>query len=130
MSSRAPETFYVSQGVYNWSADPQGVYFLKKAASYGVPILTAFVNSAPPAFTTFGFTCGGGISDSQFGGFAQYLADVVKHFRDEEGVKFTHVSPMNEPDSVGLSICHMCSNANEIRICSPSDSRRTAIKKE
>jgi hypothetical protein len=44
--SRAPETPYISDGVYNFSADPQGVYFLKKAAEYGVPQLTLFVNSA------------------------------------------------------------------------------------
>ena len=101
MHRRAPETFYVSQGVYNWSADPQGQYFVNKASAYGVPILTAFVNSAPAAFTTFGYSCGGGIDDSQIGNYAQYLADVISHFRSE-GVVFTHVSPMNEPDSVRL----------------------------
>jgi hypothetical protein len=44
--ARAPETPYVSDGVYNFSADPQGVYFLKQAARYRVPQLTLFVNSA------------------------------------------------------------------------------------
>ncbi|KAJ7825711.1 hypothetical protein B0H13DRAFT_1488316, partial [Mycena leptocephala] len=32
---RAIEAFYVSHGVYNWTADAQGIYFLKQ-----------FVNSA------------------------------------------------------------------------------------
>jgi hypothetical protein len=36
---RAAETFYVSQGVYNWSADAQGLYFLKAAADRGVPFV-------------------------------------------------------------------------------------------
>src|ERR1700742_4157448 len=102
VSSRAPETFYVSTGNYNWSADPQGVYFLQKAASYGVPLLTAFVNSAPPAFTSNGNSCGGQIVDSQVNAYAKYLADVISHFKSQ-GIIFTHVSPMNEPDSVRFS---------------------------
>ncbi|KIY46137.1 hypothetical protein FISHEDRAFT_23695, partial [Fistulina hepatica ATCC 64428] len=48
---RAPETFYVSSGVYNWSADPQGTFWLQEANSYGVTI-TGFVNSAPAAMTS------------------------------------------------------------------------------
>lgn len=69
-----------------------------------MPILTAFVNSAPPAFTSFGFTCGGGILNSQFDGYTKYVADVIRHFKDDEGIEFTHVSPMNEPDSVSSSL--------------------------
>ena len=85
--------------MYNWTADAAGVYFLKQAAAYNVPILTAFVNSAPPAFTSNSRSCGGTIVDDQIPAYAQYLADVISHFK-EEGVVFTHVSPMNEPDSV------------------------------
>lgn len=96
---RAPETFYVSSGVYNWSADPQGVFFLKKAAEYKVPLITAFVNSAPPAFTSNNRSCGGQIVDEQIPNYTKYLADVIAHWK-EEGVVFTHVSPMNEPDNV------------------------------
>ncbi|KAH8111707.1 glycoside hydrolase [Phellopilus nigrolimitatus] len=96
--SRAPETFYVSPGVYNWSADAQGVYFLKKAAEYNVSVLTAFVNSAPPDFTSNNRSCGGTIVDAEIPAYAKYLADVIGHWK-EEGIVFTHVSPMNEPDS-------------------------------
>ncbi|THH07966.1 hypothetical protein EW145_g3034 [Phellinidium pouzarii] len=95
--ARAPETFYVSPGVYNWSADAAGVYFLKKAAEHNVPVLTAFVNSAPPAFTSNNRSCGGTLVDAQIPAYAQYLADVIAHFK-EEGIVITHVSPMNEPD--------------------------------
>ncbi|KAI0772879.1 glycoside hydrolase [Trametes elegans] len=94
---RAPETFYVSQGQYNWSADAAGVFFLQEAAQHNVPQLTAFVNSAPPAMTSNGRACGGNLVDGQIQAYAQYLADVIAHFRDE-GIRFTHVSPMNEPD--------------------------------
>jgi hypothetical protein len=54
---RAPETFYVSPGVYNWSADPQGIYFLQQASAHGVPSLTAFVNSAPASVTSGHASC-------------------------------------------------------------------------
>lgn len=105
--TRAPETFYVSPGVYNWSADAAGQYFLKQAASHNVPVLTAFVNSAPPAFTSNSRSCGGSLVDDQISAYAQYLADVISHFKDED-VIFTHVSPMNEPDNSfgnGDSLC-------------------------
>ncbi|TFK87353.1 glycoside hydrolase family 30 protein [Polyporus arcularius HHB13444] len=95
--TRAPQTFYVSPGVYNWSADAAGVFFLQKAAQNNVPQLTAFVNSAPTTMTTNGRSCGGNLVDGQIQAYAKYLADVIAHFRDQ-GIRFTHVSPMNEPD--------------------------------
>lgn len=57
---RAPETFYVSPGVYNFAKDPQGVYFLQAAANNGVPSLTAFANSAPAQLTSGKASCNGG----------------------------------------------------------------------
>jgi hypothetical protein len=57
--TRAPETFYVSPGVYNFNADQQGQYFLNEAAKLGVSSLTAFANSAPPSLTSGGASCNG-----------------------------------------------------------------------
>ena len=37
---------HCSDGIYNWSADMAGTFFLKEAARHGVPIITLFVNSA------------------------------------------------------------------------------------
>ncbi|KZP00744.1 glycoside hydrolase family 30 protein [Calocera viscosa TUFC12733] len=96
--SRAPETMYVSSGVWNYSADPQGSYFLRAAAQYGVPQLTAFVNSAPPAFTTNGEACGGFLNNASIPSFSTYLADVVSYWKTQ-GIDFAYVSPMNEPDN-------------------------------
>lgn len=56
---RAPETFYVSPGVYDFSKDPQGVYFLLAAAKRGVQSVTAFANSAPAQLTSGGASCNG-----------------------------------------------------------------------
>ena len=35
---------------------------------------------------------------ASFWEFARYLADVVRHFHDVNGVTLSYVSPMNEPD--------------------------------
>lgn len=95
---RAPETMYISPGVYNWSADPQGSYFLRAASDHGVPILTAFVNSAPPAFTSNNRSCGGTLVNASIPNYATYIVDIVRHWR-EEGVHINFISPMNEPDN-------------------------------
>lgn len=57
--TRAPETFYVSAGVYNFNADQQGQYFLNQASKLGVASLTAFANSAPPSLTSGRASCNG-----------------------------------------------------------------------
>ncbi|GJJ15260.1 hypothetical protein Clacol_009536 [Clathrus columnatus] len=95
--SRAPETPFISPGVYNFSADPQGSFFLRKAAGARVPVLTAFVNSAPPYFTSNNRSCGGEIVNASITGYAQYITDVLEYWRTQD-VHITHVSPMNEPD--------------------------------
>lgn len=85
--------------MYNWSADAAGVYFLKQAAQHKVPLITAFVNSAPTAMTSNKRSCGGSLVNAQIPAYAKYIADVVAHWKSE-GIEFTHVSPMNEPDDV------------------------------
>ncbi|EPT00649.1 hypothetical protein FOMPIDRAFT_6919, partial [Fomitopsis schrenkii] len=94
---RAPETPYVSDGVYNWSADAAGTYYLKEAARQGVPVLTLFVNSAPSTMTTNAQNCGGNLTLERIPAYVQYVTDVISHWKGQ-GVEFTHISPMNEPD--------------------------------
>jgi O-glycosyl hydrolase len=55
---RTAETFEVSKGVYDWSRDAGGVWFLKQAHSYGVENLLAFVNSPPARMTISGLVTG------------------------------------------------------------------------
>jgi len=55
---RQTETFEVSKGVYDWSRDAGGVWFLKQAQAYGVENLLAFVNSPPARMTVSGLTTG------------------------------------------------------------------------
>ncbi|EJU00965.1 glycoside hydrolase family 5 protein [Dacryopinax primogenitus] len=96
--SRAPETTYISTTSSNYSADPQGSYFLHAAAQYSVPQLTVFVNSAPPSFTTSQASCAGALLNSSIPLFGTYLAGVVQYWASQ-GIHFAYVSPMNEPDN-------------------------------
>ncbi|KZV63074.1 glycoside hydrolase family 30 protein [Peniophora sp. CONT] len=95
---RAPETPYISDGVYDFSADEPGTFFLREAARHGVPIITLFVNSAPTTFTNNSQNCGGTLIDERIPAYGQYIADVVSYWATQ-GVNITHVSPMNEPDN-------------------------------
>lgn len=97
--TRAPQTFLVAPGRYDWTRDRGGVTFLRLAAEHHVPVVVGFVNSAPPVWTTNAASCGGRLQPGAERAFASYLADVVAHFRDAEHVDVTFVSPMNEPDN-------------------------------
>ncbi|KAL1665124.1 glycoside hydrolase family 5 protein [Schizophyllum commune] len=106
---RAPETFYVSNGTYNWDADAAGRYFLYAAQQVGGDDLeiTMFANSAPAAMTKGHASCNTGYADGTGDWYGGFLADVIQHFLVDEGVsKIKYVSPMNEPDSTfGPSPC-------------------------
>jgi O-glycosyl hydrolase len=95
---RAPETYLVAPGEYDWTRDEAGRAFLRAAAEFGVPVLVGFANSAPPAWTTNGLSQGGLLRPGAEAAYAGYLADVAAHLRDAEGATLSYVSPMNEPD--------------------------------
>jgi O-glycosyl hydrolase len=95
---RAPQTFYVAPGIYNWSHDAGGTIFLRYAAVDHVPGIVANVNSAPPQFTTNGQSCGGELNPSDVQAYAEYLTTVVKHIHDAWHITISYISPMNEPD--------------------------------
>ena len=83
VAARAPQSFLTSSGSYDWSNDPGGQYFLKAAASDGVPDLIGFVNSAPAAYTTNGENCGGEIDTADDAAYGTYVATIVSHFESE-----------------------------------------------
>ncbi|HMC71587.1 MAG TPA: glycoside hydrolase, partial [Mycobacteriales bacterium] len=87
---RAPKEF---------ADDTAGLMFLRAASNAHVPILTGFVNSAPPRFTTSGKACGGSLKPGMEDAYAQYLVDIVKHLHDDDHITLQYVSPMNEPDN-------------------------------
>ncbi|KAH9839822.1 O-glycosyl hydrolase family 30-domain-containing protein [Rhodofomes roseus] len=95
---RAPETPYISDDVYNWSADAADTFFLKEAACHGIPIITLFVNSAPTAMTNNSENCGGTLITERILAYVQYLADVISYWKTQ-GVDIAHVSSMKQPDN-------------------------------
>ncbi|KAG5651302.1 hypothetical protein H0H81_009127 [Sphagnurus paluster] len=105
--TRAPQTFYVSPGVYDWTRDAAGVYFLRAAGEHGVEHLTVFANSAPAPLTSGKASCNGAFVSGTGAAYGAFLADVIAHFRQSSwGANVDLVSPMNEPDSsFGPSPC-------------------------
>ncbi|KAF5387216.1 hypothetical protein D9757_006831 [Collybiopsis confluens] len=95
---RAPQTPYVSAGVYNFSADPQGTFFLQQASSFGVPGITMFINTAPAPLTSNKASCAGQFVNGSGAAFAKYAVDVAVHWRSA-GINISYISPMNEPDN-------------------------------
>jgi O-glycosyl hydrolase len=87
--SRAPEQY---------PNDSAGLRFLQMAYDAHVPLLTGFVNSAPPQFTTNGKACGGELKAGMERAYAEYLAGVVRSIGNREHISLQYVSPMNEPD--------------------------------
>jgi O-glycosyl hydrolase len=81
------------------AADTAGLTFLRAASEAHVPILTGFVNSAPPQFTTNAKSCGGNLKPGSVDAYAQYLATIVVRLRDVDHITLQYVSPMNEPDN-------------------------------
>ena len=78
--------------------DVAGRTFLAAANDAKVPILTGFVNSAPPQFTTNAQSCGGNLKPGSEAAYAQYLAGIVERLHDRDHITLQYVSPMNEPD--------------------------------
>ncbi|TFY62119.1 hypothetical protein EVJ58_g4069 [Rhodofomes roseus] len=95
LGDRAPETPYISDDVYNWSADAADTFFLKEAACHGIPIITLFVNSAPTAMTNNSENCGGTLITERILAYVQYLADVISYWKTQ-GVDIAHVSSMKQ----------------------------------
>jgi O-glycosyl hydrolase len=71
----------------------------------GAPIFEAFSISPPYWMTVSGCSSGATVAHQDnlrpdmYESFANYLATVVKHFRDVERIKFDSLEAFNEPDS-------------------------------
>lgn len=101
---KAVPGYQPSPGVYDWTADGNQRYMLQAAKAQGVNIIEAFANSAPYWMTISGSVSGaanGGnnLKPDYYDDFADYLTEVVKHFRDQWGIAFDTVTPLNEPVS-------------------------------
>lgn len=94
--------FEPSPGQWDWSADANQRWVLQAAIRKGADQLEAFSNSPPYWMTISGSVTGNvksadNLKDDSFDAFADYQTEVVKHFRDDWGVTFRDVEPLNEP---------------------------------
>jgi hypothetical protein len=102
---RQMDGFQPSAGQWDWTADAGQRWMLRAAIARGANRLEAFSNS-PPYWMTLSQCASGNANPSsdnldprRHRDFAEYLAAVVLHFRDEWGIAFQTLDPFNEPFS-------------------------------
>ncbi len=96
-------------GSYDWTADKNQRNIVAALAAKGKKIdqeiiWEAFSNSPPWWMTVTGCvdgnsTCVDNLKSAYFGTFADYLTEVIRHFRDSLGITFRTVDPFNEPSA-------------------------------
>ncbi|OJV14802.1 MAG: xylanase [Dyadobacter sp. 50-39] len=98
---RRAESFFGSDGGYDWNKQAGQMWFLNAAKERGLNEFLLFPNTPPVQFTTNGkgFATNGqpNLASQQFDKFAGYLADVIDGVRKKTGITFKYVSPVNEP---------------------------------
>lgn len=100
--SRRAESFLANDGTYDWNQHKGQQYFLEKAYDYGCRSFVLFSNSPLVQYTYNGkgFSSRGAYSNlkaEHYGDFASYMADVAEHFQNNKQIKFSYISPVNEP---------------------------------
>lgn len=97
--------FQNADGSWAWDNDRNQRAILLSIAERGTDLIfEAFSNSPPYWMTVSGCASGsdsGGnnLKSDAYDDFAHYLTEVVKHYRDEYGIVFRTLEPLNEPDS-------------------------------
>ncbi|MBU3011330.1 xylanase [Polaribacter vadi] len=99
---RRAEGFLNNDGSYNWNRQSGQQWFLKAAKERGVSSFIGFVNSPPVQFTKNhkAFSDDGlstNLKRDNYANYALFLKDVVTHFKDSLDLKFSYISPFNEP---------------------------------
>lgn len=93
-------------GAYDWTNEANQRWVMQAAVSRIAPselVAEAFSNSPPYWMTNSGCASGasgGGnnLKSGYYDDFAEYLSEVVKHFKDSWGVTFRTLEPLNEPN--------------------------------
>ncbi len=98
------ECFLQADGTYNWYKQKGQINFLKLAKEKGVCHFLAFLNSPPVYFTQNGLATNTGRSGTFnlrancYNDYALFLSNVIKGIKENYGIKFDYLSPVNEPD--------------------------------
>ena len=97
--------FKTAAGMWTWDADANQRAILQRIMERGSEvILEAFSNSPPYWMTKSGCASGSSdgsnnLKDDAYDDFADYLTEVVKHYRDTFGITFRTLEPLNEPNA-------------------------------
>jgi O-glycosyl hydrolase len=97
--------FEPSAGTWAWDADANQRAILQRIVERGTGvILEAFSNSPPYWMTNSGCASGStdgsnNLKDDSYAAFADYLTEVVAHYRDAFGITFRTLEPLNEPNA-------------------------------
>jgi O-glycosyl hydrolase len=96
-------------GPFDWTADRNQRNIVDALAAKGKkinqPIIWEAFSNSPPWWMTVagcadgGSNCADNLKSAYFGTFADYLTEVLKHFRDSLGVTFRTIDPFNEPSA-------------------------------
>lgn len=89
---------------YDWTADEAQIKIMRKIKERKPDaIFEAFSNSAP-WWMTYSGCCSGAkeagkdnLRPEYYEAFADYLIDVMVHFKEAEGIEFATIAPFNEP---------------------------------
>ncbi len=86
---------------YDWNKCAGQQYFMSKAREYGCEGILFFSNTPPVNLTKNGKGYGSedraNLREDAYGLFADYLADVAEHFKNQ-GYNIRYISPVNEPN--------------------------------
>jgi O-glycosyl hydrolase len=100
---RRAECFLTADGSYDWNRHEGQRWFLHAANKRGVPNFLAYPISPPMYFTKNGLAfaskgdTGFNLEPARYHDYAKYLATVIRHFDEVEGIHFDYLSPFNEP---------------------------------
>jgi O-glycosyl hydrolase len=89
---------------FDWTRDASQRRMLQEAKKRGANIFEAASYSPPYWMTLSGCSSGAKVGHQDnlrpdmYGSFVNYLAAVLKHFREVEGIRFESLEPFNEPD--------------------------------
>ena len=99
---RRAECFLDGGQSYDWSKQAGQRWFLQAAREREVENFIAFVNSPPVKLTRNGKAYSSSadqynLPSENYGKYISFLTDVLSHFRNQEGISFSYISPFNEP---------------------------------
>ena len=92
---------------YDWDRDKNQMNVLAKILARNPDTLVEAFSNSPPYFMTWSGCSSGGRGEHKDNNlrpeyaapFAEFLADVVKHFRDDLHIRLNSIEPFNEPSS-------------------------------